>query len=143
MTDLHLHVREALYHDDLEHLIRTIREHRLSFSLFFSAVTHDLAELEAVGFVFEKISCVHFWVSRFARMSEQQLRQAQLPQENIFGQFLTPEEDKFLGIVTKSIRLHRNPAGWKDSIDTQQFWRVLTKQIDRIRHCGYSVNVSG
>jgi hypothetical protein len=140
MADQHLSVREASYLDDLEYLIETIRGHRLSFTLFYSAVSHDVAELERVGFSFEKIRCVHFWVSEFARRPAGQLRQAQLQMGELFDRFLTPEEDNFLGCVITNIRLHRSKTLGIDDLVPPLFWRVLTKNIDAIQHCGHSVN---
>lgn len=140
MTDQHLPVREASYQDDLEYLIETIREHRLSFSLFYSAMSHDIAELKKVGFSFEKIQCVHFWVSEFARMPARKLRQTQLQMGELFGRSLTPEEDTFLGDVIANIRLHRVKVKGLEHLVPSMFWRVLTKKMDAIAYCGHSVN---
>jgi hypothetical protein len=53
---------------------------------------------------------------------------------------LTPEEDNFLGCVITNIRLHRSKTLGIDDLVPPLFWRVLTKNIDAIQHCGHSVN---
>jgi len=139
MTDQHLPVTEASILDDLEHLIDVIHEHKLSFALFFSPLTHDLRALEENNYSFD--IRVQFHVYEFARKSLAQLRQVQLGLEGVFGRFLSDSEDRFLANTKSHIRFHRQRPLPNLRVQTP-FWETQSLRLQMIRQNNYSVKSS-